>query len=88
MVSPGGPSRMAQSQTPSTVIPHLPNEIMIKILSYVVLSRDLAAAALASRNINALVQDFLYRSVSIDSGCLSKSIQSLIDRLSANPELG
>lgn len=87
---------------PHSAVPHLPNEVMIKILSYVALSRDLASVALASRNVNALVQDFLYRSISLNFSYSKKDFEisihtreylyarfyRLIDRLSAKRELG
>jgi len=91
-------------QTGSMILPHLPNEVLIKILSHLSLSRDLASAALVSRNFTALVQGILYRSIQLNLSCSKEEIRSyysrdkksrmferfshLINKLSANHELG
>ncbi len=84
--------------------PHLPNEVLIKILSHLPDSRDLALVALVSRNFDALVQGLLYRSLNLTVGCteegslsshsssdelhMFKRSSRLIDKLSTKSEFG
>ncbi len=84
----------------SRVVPQLPEEVLIKILSLLPQGSDLASAALVSRTFHVLVQEFLYCSLHLNIRCSEEEIRSskdphtikriscLIDHLSANYELG
>lgn len=93
-----------QPQARTIVIPRLPNELVIEVLSHLSHSSHLASAALVSRKFATLVRDLIYRSVDLNVRCSEEEAQGwkskcgvlpaferlsrLINHLSANHELG
>jgi len=89
-----------QPDIDSRVVPQLPKEVLIKILSLLPQGSDLASAALVSRNFHVLVQEFLYCSLHLNIRCSEEEIRNgkephtfkrfscLIDHLSASYKLG